>query len=160
MGSSKARSIVHCAPPSCPSTPVAIMKALWEARPTTCDIRLIASGGEEIQTHASVLIAASPVFAAMLTSGMTETATKEINLPCTSFDVVESVMKLLYLGTVPRAADRMAVLKFAHTYSIVEAVKPIADELVAAMDPENAGELMRMLRDFDKQGTNIVDKVL
>eukprot|EP00973_Karenia_brevis_P032917 4544829-Karenia_brevis.AAC.1 len=44
------------------------MKNLWEARPDSCDVCLTASGGEAVRTHASVVVGASPVFAAMLTS--------------------------------------------------------------------------------------------
>jgi len=153
-------SVVQDPPRSCPSAPVAIMKSLWESRPDSCDICVTASGGEAVRTHASVLVGASPVFAAMLSSGMKETSAKEIKLPDTGADVVESVLQLLYLGTLPSAVNHIEVLRFAHKYSLVEAVKPIADELVAAMHVDNACDMWRMLRDFDKQGTSFVDKVL
>ena len=55
------------------------------------------------------MVAVSPVFAAALHSGMRESVMKEINLPDTPAVILEGVLELLYLGSLPSSPNRMVV---------------------------------------------------
>jgi len=142
------------------SIPATIMREMWASRAASGDATLRAQGGCELPAHACVLAAASPVFEASFASGMREASTREITLPDTAPETVEAVLELLYLGSMPDAADRRCVLAFAHTYSIVEAARFVAPALVASMTLGDACETVRMLRDFDRLGTSFVKMVL
>jgi len=145
--------------PSSSAAPLLVMRAMWASRESG-DVRLVAKDGQHVDAHACVLTAASPVFAAALQSGMRESIMKEIPLPETLVGVVEGVLELLYLGSLPTALCRWSVLTFAHKYNILAAVMPIANELIAGMTPENAANTVRMLRDFGRESTNFIRAIL
>mmetsp|Transcript_99033 Transcript_99033/g.275701 ORF Transcript_99033/g.275701 Transcript_99033/m.275701 type:complete len:274 (+) Transcript_99033:74-895(+) len=151
---------VLCNAPSYQSAPAIIMRTLWESRDTSGDAFLVGSEGHAIPAHICVLSVASPVFAAAFKSGMRESKAREIRLPDTSTIVIQAVLECLYLGTLAAAVDTKDILCCAHKYSIVEAAKLVSNHAIAAMNVDNASETTRVLRDFDKMGTNFTGAIL
>eukprot|EP00929_Paragymnodinium_shiwhaense_P074060 TRINITY_DN37880_c0_g1_i1.p1 TRINITY_DN37880_c0_g1~~TRINITY_DN37880_c0_g1_i1.p1 ORF type:complete len:267 (-),score=27.09 TRINITY_DN37880_c0_g1_i1:341-1141(-) len=129
--------------------PPMVMQHMWQTRTVAGDVRLVSSDSVTSVAHSCVLVAVSPVFAAALQTGMKEAATNEIKLPSTPNSVVEGVLEMIYLGSVPSDIDLLAALRFAHMYDMFEVSKPLADSLLKTMTCDTAAEVMRMLRDFD-----------
>lgn len=129
--------------------PVAIMQQLWASRAQTFDVILIAAGAEEVPVHACILVAASPVFAAALRSGMKETASRKIQVAETPKDIVEGTLAILYTGMEHSKLDIDQVLSFVHKYHIVEVAKYIAPMIIDGLKVEHAAQVVRLLRDFD-----------
>jgi speckle-type POZ protein len=73
---------------------------------TMGDIKLIVQG-REMTAHGDILVAASPVMAAMLAPGkFKEGETKTIPVPDIEPTVFEQVLKFIYTGSAPRLSEK------------------------------------------------------
>lgn len=131
------------------NVPAALMRQLWISHASSGDVRLLPQGSDGILAHASILEAASPVFAASLQSGMKESHTREIVMQDTDEAVVTGVLQILYTNDMPSDFDMMSALAFVHKYHIAEAARFMAPEILAKVSADTIADVVRFLRDFD-----------
>jgi len=75
-------------------------------------------GDEFIAAHRFILSARSPVFAAMLDSGMTESQTGQMRIVDDDPSTFRHLLEFLYTGMVPSTADREKLFLLADKYGV------------------------------------------
>ena len=153
-------TVLRTAPVDEAPAPLSIMNLMWASRMHTGDCFLVGSEGDSIAAHACVISVASPIFAVALKSGMQEARVNKIRLPECSAPAVQGLLEFLYLGVLHHPFDTTNMLRLSHTYNILLLAKHIANYAIAAMNVENAAETARLLRDFDRSGTDFTDRIL
>merc|ERR1712217_571327 len=103
----------------------------------------IDGGDDTIESfaHSIVLMQASPVLRAMLSSTMVEGTAKVIRVDSTSKEAVELLLRLLYTGTIREAPPPVSVLlgtlDLAHRWQVVEVVTATESHLVSRLAADN-----------------------
>jgi hypothetical protein len=134
-------------PPVSPSQNVMhspqLTKKLWTDRLFT-DLEVVC-GEKRFAVHRAVLAAASPVFAAMLSSGMHESQVCEISIGDADERAVQDALEYMYTGIVgENVGYGMVVL--GHKYDIAGLVEFAAPVALANLTPENVVSEVRTVR--------------
>jgi len=119
--------------------------ALWEAREHgdfVLDVR-----GEVIRVHGCVLAAASPVFRAMLSNGMLESAQRMATIDADPEDVLV-VIRFAYFGELIDVMPLQlpGVLQLAHAYEMVELIPLCCDHMIRHLNGDTAVPYVQTLR--------------
>lgn len=133
--------------------PAAIMKKLWESRAITADVMLIGQNANKeengVAAHSCVVGASSPALAAAFNNGMSETSTRQLKIQGVSKVVIETVLECIYIGKIPPRDNVLDCLAFAHTYMMIDVAKVLGGMVIQAINADNAGHVVRLLKDFD-----------
>eukprot|EP00440_Ansanella_granifera_P029753 gb/GFBE01032320.1/.p1 GENE.gb/GFBE01032320.1/~~gb/GFBE01032320.1/.p1 ORF type:complete len:330 (+),score=68.82 gb/GFBE01032320.1/:1-990(+) len=109
----------------------------------------IHSGDQRFPAHRLVLAAASPVFASMLKTDMSEARTGKILIEDVSPEVVAKALRFIYTGEVADDVD-IASLGFAHKYDITGMMQPVSSKILKNLSPENVSATVRSLRPYKR----------
>jgi len=120
-----------------------ITQRLWTERLFT-DV-IVLCGDSRLPAHRSVLAAASPVFAAMLSSDMKEGQTQEIRISDCDEQSVQDTLEYIYTGTVGAGAG-CGMVVLGHKYDIQGLVEYPAPVALGNLTPENVVGEVRTLR--------------
>lgn len=122
-----------------------ITRSLWSDRRFT-DVQVLC-GTRQFPVHRAVLAAASPVFAAMLSTDMREARELEICISDTDEQAVRDALEYIYTGTVGEGAG-CGMVVLGHKYSIAGLVEYAAPVALGNLTSENVVSEIRILRDF------------
>ncbi|CAE8592546.1 unnamed protein product, partial [Polarella glacialis] len=127
-----------------------ITRQLWGDRMFT-DVEVIC-GEKRFPAHRAVLAAASPVFAAMLSSSMKEGKEQEIVLHDTDERSVHDTLEYIYTGCVGEGAG-CGMVVLGHKYDIPQLVEYAAPMALGNLTVENVVSEVRIMRALadDKQ---------
>eukprot|EP00927_Polykrikos_kofoidii_P066448 TRINITY_DN62046_c0_g1_i1.p1 TRINITY_DN62046_c0_g1~~TRINITY_DN62046_c0_g1_i1.p1 ORF type:complete len:460 (-),score=62.06 TRINITY_DN62046_c0_g1_i1:37-1224(-) len=126
---------------------------LWQDRVfTDVDVVCDDGRGKRISVHRAILAAASPVFAAMLSSEMKEGQAHEIVISDADERAVEETLEYIYTGSVGGSAC-CGMVVLGHKYDIPGLVEYAAPVALGNLTAENVVSELRTLRSFahDKQ---------
>merc|ERR1719375_438047 len=106
-------------------------------------------GDQSIQAHSAILAARSPVFAAMLSSGMRESQGKEVVLSDLDAPAVRGLLSFLYTGvvkdeTLESDESTLALLQAAHRYEATSLVEKCVEALRARLQVETVAERLEV----------------
>lgn len=136
-------------PPACPAHNVVhsqqMAQRLWLDRRFT-DIE-VHCGETHFQLHRAVLSAASPVFAAMLESDMTESRTQKIVISDFDARSLEQCLEYIYTGNVAEGTG-CEVVVLGHKYDIPGLVEFAAPVALSNLTAENVCSEVRILRAY------------
>lgn len=119
----------------------------WEAilRDTVTSDVVLDSRGGAVWAHSNVLINASPVLKALLSSAMIEGQHKRINVSDTPMDAVRFFLELMYTGGTKRddvdAAIALSAIELAHRWAITDVVDMIERCLKSLLSDETFVEI-------------------
>jgi hypothetical protein len=97
--------------------------------------------------HRAILAAASPVFAAMLASGMQEAQRQEIAIGDADEAAVQDLLQYIYTGTVNAGAG-LGMVALGHQYDISGLVEYAAPVALGNLTSENVVSELRILRAY------------
>ena len=135
------------------------------------DVILVAAGGEKIYAHKVILVARSPVFAAMFEHEMTESKFNRVNITDVEPAVLRGMLRYIYTGRKPQKLEQMAkgLLAAADKYDL-ERLKMMCEEVLAEKistngvadllflaDRHNAGYLKKLAMDFVTKSDQLTD---
>lgn len=102
-------------------------------------------GGKEIPAHKGILVARSPVFAAMFEHDMSEKVQSRVVITDLEYEAVREAVRFIYTGLAPKI-DEMAqdLLIIAEKYDLNELKKMSEERLSSKMSVENAAELLTL----------------
>jgi hypothetical protein len=118
---------------------------LWQDRLFT-DIQ-VQCGTAQFNLHRAVLSAASPVFAAMLGSDMTESRTQKITISDADEKSVEQCLEYIYTGNVAEGSG-LQVVVLGHKYDIPGLVEFAAPVALSNLTADNVCSEVRVLRAY------------
>eukprot|EP00927_Polykrikos_kofoidii_P025711 TRINITY_DN23053_c0_g1_i4.p1 TRINITY_DN23053_c0_g1~~TRINITY_DN23053_c0_g1_i4.p1 ORF type:complete len:403 (-),score=72.28 TRINITY_DN23053_c0_g1_i4:158-1327(-) len=125
-----------------------IAQRLWQDRLfTDVDVMCVGDDGKKkrISAHRGVLAAASPVFAAMLSSEMKEGQTQEIIISDADERSVQETLEYIYTGGVGENAS-CGMIVLGHKYDIAGLVEYAAPVALGNLTKENVVNEVRTLR--------------
>lgn len=127
-----------------------ITRKLWCDRSFT-DVEVIC-GTQRFAAHRAVLAAASPVFAAMLLSGMKEAKEQQIVIEDGDERAVQDTLEYIYTGSVGEGAG-CGMVVLGHKYDIAGLVEYAAPVALGNLTVDNVMQEVRTLRAYaeDKQ---------
>mmetsp|Transcript_80723 Transcript_80723/g.224685 ORF Transcript_80723/g.224685 Transcript_80723/m.224685 type:complete len:326 (+) Transcript_80723:88-1065(+) len=143
-------------PPSSPAHNVAhahhMTQKLWQDRNFTDVEILCEASGRRIPAHRAVLAAASPVFAAMLSTDMAEANSRVICISDTDDRAVRDTLEYIYTGSVGEAAG-CGMVVLGHKYDIPGLVEYAAPVALGNLTVDNVVSEVRTVRPYrdDKQ---------
>ena len=119
------------------------LKTLYETN-TGRDFVLVSSDGVEESVHRAILIARSPVFAAMFESNMTEVQTGRCVISDVMGPVLKALVKYMYCGCSGEdfGEDSMNVLLMADKYQLTELVEYCQQLLIRTVSKDNVTEIL------------------
>merc|ERR1719401_1640183 len=120
-----------------------ITRKLWCDRRFT-DVEVIC-GTQRFAAHRAVLAAASPVFAAMLESGMKESEDQQIRIADADETAMQDTLEYIYTGTVAEGAG-CGMVVLGHKYDIAGLVEYAAPVALGNLTVENVVNEVRTLR--------------
>jgi len=92
------------------------LEQLFNNRSETADVRFVVAG-KEIKSHKAIVSARSPVFTAMLKSGMKESVENRIEINDIALDIFEALLRFIYTGRVELTqVDAKDLLAAANKY--------------------------------------------
>ena len=111
---------------------------------TGSDFVLVSSDGVEESVHRAILIARSPVFAAMFESNMTEVQTGRSVISDVSGPVLKALVEYMYCGCSGEdfGEDSMNVLLMADKYQLTELVNYCEQLLIRTVSKDNVTEIL------------------
>uniref|UniRef100_A0AC34FK38 BTB domain-containing protein n=1 Tax=Panagrolaimus sp. ES5 TaxID=591445 RepID=A0AC34FK38_9BILA len=124
------------------------------------------SGDNKINVHKQVLMDASPVFSAMIESGMKESIENKMIIPDFSFEVVDAAIKLCYTSNVPQDLnldDMLSLYQFGDKYQIKIITDLVENYLIKNLLPSNVVEIIQFsnflsIKKLFQQCTNFLIK--
>lgn len=104
-------------------------------------------GGEEIRAHRAVLAARSPVFDAMLSSGMKEQRLHEVHIKESEPGTVRRMLRFMYEGAMEEAElqqddDVVSLLELAHKYDVASLVELCVSTLQLRLADDKAADFL------------------
>lgn len=122
-----------------------ITQNLWKDKRFT-DVEVVC-GSERFAAHRAVLAAASPVFAAMLSTDMRESQSQEIHILDADERAVQDTLEYIYTGAVGEHAG-FGMVVLGHKYDIPGLVAYAAPVALGNLTPHNVITEVRTLRPF------------
>mmetsp|Transcript_9709 Transcript_9709/g.27665 ORF Transcript_9709/g.27665 Transcript_9709/m.27665 type:complete len:167 (-) Transcript_9709:8-508(-) len=124
---------------------VAGWRDMWESRRFTDAV--VRCQGQCFQVHRAVLGARSPVMEAMFAQeGLREGSERAIDIADTEPDVVEAMLRYMYIGEVTEAIDCASLLSLADQYEVDGLVEVCAHALVQDLSAETVASALCALR--------------
>ena len=102
---------------------------------------------DRIPVHRFILQARSPVFRAMLSSGMVESSSSQIIITDFDHDVVKEFVRFLYVDICDVAAlvrHGKALLAIAHKYEVEGLLQACENQLVGELSVDSAVDMLRL----------------
>ena len=118
--------------------------------------------GQQFQAHKTILIARSPVFAAMFDHPLKEKMMGIVDVPDIEPNVFEELLHYIYTGQVPsKQMDEVAVelLAAAEKYLLDKLKKACGNTLLYRMSPESCIKLL-LLRDENNPAYYLKEKAV
>lgn len=123
---------------------VQLAAAMWEQREfSDCEV---CCAEEVVHCHRVVLAAASPVFASMLGSPMTEGEQKRITVSNAEPEIVKLLLKYAYIGVVETGPHSAALLTLADCYQMHSLMVTCAKDALEGVTAQNIGAVVCALR--------------
>mmetsp|Transcript_23536 Transcript_23536/g.44408 ORF Transcript_23536/g.44408 Transcript_23536/m.44408 type:complete len:271 (+) Transcript_23536:96-908(+) len=117
---------------------------LWHSREDG-DFEFHVAGGT-LRAHGCILSAASPVFKAMLASGMTERLTSSMNVDAEHSELLV-VLRFIYTGELDATAQQLpGVLALAHKYEVLSLIPLVCEAMIANLNIDTVVPYIRVLR--------------
>jgi len=124
---------------------------------TFSDLTLICGVGRvELQCHANILVARSPVFRAMFKYDTAEAQKKEIEMTDIEPDVAEAMLNYIYTGCLTHAGREAELLAAADKYSLLD-LKESCEEVLCK--ETNIETVLGMLVIADRHGARKLKEV-
>lgn len=117
---------------------------LWHSREDGDFVFTVAGG--TIRAHSCILSAASPVFKAMLASGMTEGLSSSVLLDAEPSELL-AMLRFIYTGELDATAQQLpGVLALAHRYEVLNMIPPLCEAMIDSLNIDTAAPYIRVLR--------------
>lgn len=116
------------------------------------DLTFVSADGVEFLAHKLIIMASSPVFRAMLTSGMQESQTGKITLTDMGSNSLKLFLDFVYIGNIQEGLETCSDEDIKELYNAgdkydIEALKGVvAYGLKMRLKPENAFDYLRMVK--------------
>ena len=121
-----------------------LVSNLWHSREDG-DFVFTVSGGT-LRAHSCILSAASPVFKAMLQSGMTEGLSLSVNIDAEPAELL-AMLRFIYTGELDSTPQQLpGVLALAHRYEVLNLIPPVCEAMIDSLNIETAAAYIRVLR--------------
>ncbi|CAK9070989.1 Speckle-type POZ protein-like (HIB homolog 2) (Roadkill homolog 2) [Durusdinium trenchii] len=102
--------------------------------------------GGSLRAHGCILSAASPVFKAMLSSGMSEGLTSSVSVDADPSELL-AMLRFIYLGELDATGQQLpGVLELAHKYEVLNLIPPVCEAMIDQLTTDNAVSYVRVLR--------------
>ena len=106
------------------------------------DFELKMNDGEILMAHKSILAARSPVFRAMLTTGMKEAATNSVEVPDFCSKTMRELLRFIYCGEIEIPEGATDLIFAAEKYEVLELKEICIDRLISDLSDENVIETL------------------
>eukprot|EP00415_Alexandrium_ostenfeldii_P000993 UN0993 len=123
-----------------------LLKSLWVHR-RFHDV-VIECEERKFEVHRAVLAETSPVFKAMLASGMQEDWKRVVHIDGHPSPALEAMLQYIYTGDLPDSYDSVAVLVLADKYELPGLAQDCVAALLKSMCADNALTVMRTVRPY------------
>ncbi|CAJ1334205.1 unnamed protein product [Effrenium voratum] len=102
--------------------------------------------GCSIRAHGCILSAASPVFKAMLASGMAEGLSSSMAVDAEPAELL-AMLRFVYLGELDATGQQLpGVLALAHRYEVLDLIPPICEAMIENLCEDTVVSYVRVLR--------------
>ena len=117
---------------------------LWHSREDG-DFSFTVAGGT-LRAHSCILSAASPVFKAMLASGMSEGISSSVLLDAEPAELL-AMLRFIYTGELDATPQQLpGVLALAHRYEVLNLIPPVCEAMIDSLNIDTAASYIRVLR--------------
>lgn len=108
--------------------------------------------GGTLRAHGCILSAASPVFKAMLSSGMSEGLSNSMSVEADPAEL-QAMLRFIYLGELDATGQQLpGVLELAHKYEVLNLIPPVCEAMVEQLTIDTAVSFVRVLRLLEAAG--------
>lgn len=108
--------------------------------------------GGTLRAHGCILSAASPVFKAMLSSGMSEGLSNSMSVEADPAEL-QAMLRFIYLGELDATGQQLpGVLELAHKYEVLDLIPPVCEAMVDQLTIDTAVSFVRVLRLLEAAG--------
>eukprot|EP00434_Breviolum_minutum_P000257 symbB.v1.2.000211.t3/scaffold21.1/size436794/30 len=102
--------------------------------------------GGTLRAHGCILSAASPVFKAMLASGMAEGLSSSMTVDADPSELL-AMLRFIYLGELDATGQQLpGVLELAHKYEVLDLIPPVCEAMVEQLTIDTAVPFVHVLR--------------
>lgn len=124
---------------------VAGWREMWETRLFTDAV--VTCQGQSFQVHRAILGSRSPVLAAMFgQEGLREGAERQVDIKDSEPEVVEAMLRYIYIGEVCESIDCTRLLPLADSYEVQGLLDVCAESILEDLSPETVAASLRALR--------------
>ena len=121
-----------------------LVSNLWHSREDGDFVFTVAGG--TLRAHSCILSAASPVFKAMLASGMAEGLSSSALLDAEPAELM-AMLRFIYTGELDATPHQLpGVLALAHRYEVLNLIPPVCEAMIDSLNIETAAPYIRVLR--------------
>ena len=117
------------------------------------DFELKMNDGEILMAHKSILAARSPVFRAMLTTGMKEASKNSVEVPDFDSKTVRELLRFIYCGELEIPEVVTDLIFAAEKYEVSELKNICIDQILSELTEENVVETLIIADQVSGTGT-------